>query len=167
MTKNTTKAISMAAIITAVLISVSAGMTEDADAACRDCGKPTDLRIWADYGTGGWFGLDHHTSPNLGVNVGAGEKKSNSVTASQNESGYIYPSFMVKSNSVTSKTASYTISFTMVDPKLGTISTGEKRFNNVVFTSYLHGDSENFPALLNGIKKGTIHTVTLEVHSIS
>lgn len=163
--KNTLKTIFFVGLVAAMILPFI--MIDTAEATCRDCGNENQLRVWADYGNVTWYGLHHHISNNLGVNVSVGQSGSNDVTASQRDSGFIYPSFVVKSNSLTSKTASYTISYTMVDPNLGTISTDSKRYNNVVFSNYLDGESENFPALRNGINPGTIHTVTIQVHSIS
>ena len=70
MTTNTKRAISIAAIAAAMILAMS--VSQVAEATCRDCGEPNDLRVWADYISPSWIGGTHHMSNNLGVNVGAG-----------------------------------------------------------------------------------------------
>ena len=160
-----TTIILFASLIVAITLAITPVDFADAYCTNQSCGEESDLRIMADYETPGWWATDHHLS-NYWTYVGEGESGTNTVTATADKSGYVFPSFVVKSNSVESKTATYTVSYQFIDESLGLTHTQSRTYTEV-FSSYLDGEADRFTALSGGIDKGDKIIVTLTVSSIS
>lgn len=116
MTNKNAKTFFFASLIAAMVLPFA--MMDYADAACSECGDPNSLRVKADYETVGWWSTNHHLADDW-TYVKAGQTKSSTTTATQSESGYVYPSFLIKSNSLDSKTASYEVTYEFYDATQG------------------------------------------------
>jgi len=171
MIKNTTKAASLTAIITAVLIAASLGVTGDA-AACSDiCDNPdpNKLRIKADLLVPG-FGTAAHNFATTFVEVGLDESGTSTVSFTSKKEGLVFPSFLVKPNLtglLDSKTFGYTVQYKLINPDGLTIKTESKTFTEKFGWYVLSGETANFTSIPNGLPKNWTISMTLTVNSIS
>lgn len=171
MIKNTTKAVSIAAIITAVLFSVSLGMTEDAS-ACKDIchnADPNKLRIMADLLVPG-FGTASHNFATTFEEAGVGESATSTVSFTAKKEGLVYPSFLVKSNMkglFDSKTFNYKVQYKLLDDKGLQVKSQTKTFTEKFGWYVISGETANFDPLRNGLAKNWTISMTLTVNSIS